>query len=146
MTGSAALGANWTLGSTFGWLRGRFDSNADGTRDTDLDGLNIAPNRLTVFVDGAPRAGVSTRLQFSHAFDRAFEGRAITPNRNFDGYTTADLSLGWTTRMGTLRLGVENLLDAQYVTYFSQTDPVAGVDNFFAGPGRSMTLGFERRF
>ncbi len=146
LTASGSIGGNWTLGGMYAWLRGRFDSNADGTRDSDLDGLNIAPNRVSVFIDGRPRAGVTTRLQLSHALDRAFSGVAVTPNRNFDGYTTADLSLAWTTRMGTMRLGIENLFDAQYVTYFSQTDPVAGVDNFFAGPGRSMTLGFERRF
>lgn len=146
LTASADLSTSWTLGGTFAWLRGRFDSNADGVRDSDLDGLNIAPNRLNVFLDGTPRAGVTARLQVARAFDRAFSGLATTPNRNFDGYTTADLSVGWTTQLGTLRLGVENLFDQQYVTYFSQTDPVAGTDNFFAGPGRSLTFAVERRF
>jgi len=143
---SATFAGGWILGGTYAFLDGRFDSNNDGTRDSDLDGLNIAPNRLTFHVDGAPLRSVTMRLQVSRAFDRGFDGLATVANRNFDGYTTVDLSTGWATRIGTLRLGIENLLDVQYVTYFSQTDPVAGVDNFFAGPGRSLTFAIERRF
>ena len=45
-----------------------------------------------------------------------------------------------------MRFGVENLLDKQYIAYFSQTESVGGNDTFFAGPGRGLTITFERRF
>jgi len=66
--------------------------------------------------------------------------------REFGGYTLADLAIGIPTHLGTFRLGVENLLDKQYVLYFSQVDTAAANDTLFAGPGRSFVLAFERRF
>ena len=48
--------------------------------------------------------------------------------------------------VGAFTLTVANLLDESYVTYHSQT--VRPTDNarFFAGRGRSVSLGFEKRF
>jgi iron complex outermembrane receptor protein len=144
--GEVALAEGWTAGGTYAWIEGRYDSNADGTRDTDLDGLNIAPNRLNLFVQGAVGRRLSGRLQSSTLFDRTFTGLAALPNRNFRGYSTLDLSLGLDTSAGVLRLGVENLLNKQYVVYFSQVETAAGNDTFFAGHGRGFTLSLERRF
>jgi iron complex outermembrane receptor protein len=144
--GRVELGPDWSAGGTYAWIAGRFDSNADGTRDTDLDGLNIAPNRLNVFVEGRPWRRLSARAQSSTLMARRFTGLASQPGRDFGGYTTVDLSLGLETALGTLRLGVENLLDKQYVLYFSQVETAAGNDTFFAGQGRGFTLSLERRF
>ena len=82
----------------------------------------------------------------STLLDREFSGLAAPAGHDFSGYTTADLSLGFDTRHGLIRLGVENLFDKQYVVYFSQVDPAGGNDTFFAGPGRSFTISLERRF
>ena len=147
LTASAPLTPEWTLGGTYSWLRGRFDTNRDGRVDTDLDGLNIAPGRVNVFLDGQPAPWVTTRLQVSVLRPRTVRGLAPPANgREFGGYTLADLSLGFPTGIGTFRLGIENLLDKQYLLYFSQVDTGAGDDTLFAGPGRSFVLGFERRF
>lgn len=144
--GRVNLGRGWSAGGTYAWIQGRYDSNADGTRDTDLDGLNIAPNRLNLFVQGVAWDRLSARLQTSTLFDRRFGGLSARPGRDFTGYTTADLSLGFDLPPGMLRLGVENLLDRQYVLYFSQVETAAGNDTFFAGQGRGFTLSLERRF
>jgi iron complex outermembrane receptor protein len=76
---------------------------------------------------------------------RSFNGLAASKAR-FGGYTTADALVGITTRLGMVRFGVENLLDRQYVTYFSQVDPLAGNDTLFAGPGRTFSVSLQRRF
>lgn len=144
--GRVSLGSAWSAGGTYAWIEGRYDSNADGIRDTDLDGLNIAPNRLNVFVEGTPWARISGRVQSSTLFNRRFGGRAAPVGRDFRGYTTLDLSLGVEMAPGTLRLGVENLLNKQYVLYFSQVETAAANDTFFAGQGRGFTLSLERRF
>ena len=134
-----------SVGGTYAWQRGRYDSNFDGVRDADLDGLNIGPNRLNLFGTARISPAVSTRLQVSALGSRAFEGLAASRAR-FGGYTTADLLVGVSTGAGLLRLGVENLLDRQYVTYFSQVDPLAANDTLFAGPGRTFSISLQRRF
>jgi iron complex outermembrane receptor protein len=136
---------NLTLGSTYAWQAGQFDSTGDGRPDTDLDGINIGPNRLNVF--GVARVGprVSTRLQVSTLFARDFTGPAARPAL-FGGYTTADFMASIDTAVGVVRVGVENALNRQYVTYFSQVEPFAANDTFFAGPGRTFTFSLQRRF
>jgi iron complex outermembrane receptor protein len=146
LAGELNVKGTWFAGMNYAWIQGRYDSNADGALDTDLDGLNIAPNRLNVFLRGNGPKSSTIRLQTSTLFAREFSGTAAAAGRNFSGYTTADLALAVPTRVGTLRAGIENLLDKQYVIYFSQVDPLAGNDTFFAGPGRSFTLAIERRF
>lgn len=141
-----ALSRGWTTGGNFAWLRGRFDSDGDDVRDTDLDGLNIAPNRLNLFLQGDLRRNLTARLQVAALADRRFNGAAVEPGHDFTGYTTADVSVGWETRAGVVRLGIENLLDKQYVVYFSQVDTAGTNDSLFAGPGRGFTLSLERRF
>ena len=145
LTGEVIVNPRLTLGATYAWQRGRFDSNVDGVRDTDLDGLNIGPNRVNVFGVAQISRAVTTRVQVSSLAERAFRGLAASRAR-FGGYTTADALVGITTRAGVLRLGVENLLDRQYVTYFSQVDPLQGNDTLFAGPGRTFSVSLQRRF
>lgn len=147
VTASLSLAARWTAGGSVSWLRGRLDSDRDGRVDTDLDGLNISPGRVNAFMEGQPAEWMTARLQVSALGDRRVGGLAPpTTGGRFGGYTLADLSLGFPTVVGTIRLGIENLLDKQYVLYFSQVDTSGADDTYFAGPGRSFVLGFERRF
>jgi iron complex outermembrane receptor protein len=146
LVAEAALDDRWSIGGNFAWLRGRYDASGDGATDTDLDGLNLAPNRLNVYVQGDTGGRLGGRLTIATLFPREFRGVGIARPQDFGGYTTADLSLALRTAAGTLRFGVENLLDRQYVTYFSQTDPLASDDTLFAGPGRGFTIALERRF
>ena len=147
LTARVPLARHWSAGGSVSWLRGRFDSDGDGRVDTDLDGLNLSPGRVNVFVEGQPRPWVTTRLQVSTLRQRTVEGLAPPARgRHFGGYTLADLALGFPTGMGTVRLALENLLDRQYVLYFAQVDTGGANDTFFAGPGRSFVLSFERRF
>ena len=147
VTASVPVGTRWTIGGSMSWLRGRFDSDRDGRIDTDLDGLNISPGRVNTFVEGQPASWLTARLNVSALRSRTIRGLAPPPTgRRFGGYTLADLALGFPTTMGTVRLGVENLLDKQHVLYFSQVDPAGANDTFFAGPGRAFVLRFERRF
>jgi iron complex outermembrane receptor protein len=147
LTADFPLASNWSAGGTASWLRGRFDSNRDGTVDTDLDGLNLSPGRINLFVEGQPIDWLTTRLQVSTLRDRTVDGLAPPARgREFRGYALADLALGFPTALGTFRLAIENLLDKQYVLYFSQVDTGGANDTFFAGSGRSFVLSFERRF
>lgn len=147
VTASVPIAATWSAGTSVSWLRGRFDTNRDGRVDTDMDGLNISPGRANLYVDGQPRPWLTTRLQLSALRGRTVEGLA-PPKRGarFGGYTLADLAVGVPLKAGTFRLAIENLLDKQYVLYFSQVDTAGANDTFFAGQGRSFLVSFERRF
>ncbi len=145
VSATAALGDRFDIGATLAWLDGRYDSNGDGVRDSDLDGLNVGPNRLNLFGTARLSRDVFTRLQVSVLGERSFDGLVASRGR-FGGYTTADLLVGFDTRVGLVRAGVENLLDRQYVTYFSQVDPLAGNDTLFAGPGRTLSVSLQTRF
>lgn len=133
------------LGVSYASSEGRYDSNKDDRVDSDLPGINISPDRLTAFWQQSWGDALSTRVQMSHARDRDFEYRGVvSPDNDFDGYTTVDLHARYRLPVGTLNLGVENLLGNQYVTYYSQTTPRA--DTFTAGRGRVLTLGWSHRF
>jgi iron complex outermembrane receptor protein len=147
LTADVPISNRWSVGGMVSWLRGRFDADRDGTVDTDLDGLNLSPGRINLFVEGRPARWLTTRLQVSTLRDRTVGGLAPPPRgREFSGYSLADLSLGFPLTVGTLRVGIENLLDKQYVLYFSQVDTAGANDTFFGGQGRSVIVSFERRF
>jgi iron complex outermembrane recepter protein len=136
----------FSLGGNFAQLRGRFDASGDGSIDSDLDGMNVAPNRLNAFLQFFPASWMYGRFQTNTLFDRSFSGPGVRPNTDFSGFTTADLALGFTTRAGLFRVGAENVLDKQYLTYFAQTEPFQRNDTIFAGMGRTFTITFEPRF
>jgi iron complex outermembrane receptor protein len=65
---------------------------------------------------------------------------------NFAGYTVVDLAARWASPWGELGIGVENLLDRQYVTYYSQANYSGTNDDYYAGRGRTLTLSWRRSF
>ena len=128
-------------------LKGRYDASTvpDGVVDTDLDGTNISPDRLNAALTYA-KGRVSARLQAQWYLSRDFYGLVRDPRNDFEGYALADASLRYQTDLGGITLSVQNLFDRQYVDYSSDTR--LPTDNFayFAGRGRTMTLGWDYRF
>ncbi|HET7656205.1 MAG TPA: TonB-dependent receptor [Luteimonas sp.] len=131
------------LGLAHARTEGRYDSNGDDVLDSDLAGINISPDRTTGYweQDWAPR--VSTRLQGSVSADRDFQFRGA-PAGSFDGYAVFDLQARIAFDAGTLNLGIENLFDRKYISYFSQTTPAD--DDYNAGRGRALTASWTMRF
>lgn len=140
-----AFASGGRLGAAYAALDGRYDSNGDGEVDRDLDGRNIAPDRLNLFAESPLFGGLSGRVQVSRLFDRRFDGGA--PRFNFDGYTLVDLILSYDSEdAGRFTLGVANLLDRQYVTYTSQTANFINDRNYSSGRGRAFTLRWQGNF
>lgn len=131
------------VGIAYARTRGEYDGNLDGRYESDLEGINISPDRATAFWEQAWTPRFSTRLQASRAFDRDFQRNGARVAA-FEGYTTADLFARVALPVGTLSLGLENLLGRRYVTYYSQTTPAA--DSYNAGRGRVVSLGWSHRF
>lgn len=126
-------------------ITGRYDSNGDGTVDTDLDGANISPDRLNLAASYV-RGPLSARLQTQFYLSRNFKGLARDPRNDFGGYTLTDASVRYDTGMGALTLSVQNLFDQQYITYASDTQRPTDNTFYFSGQGRTFTLGWDYRF
>ncbi len=142
-----AFSETLSVGANYSRIDGRFDSDGDGTVDSDLDGLNIGPDRLNVYAEGRIRDDIRWRLQAARLEDRSFDGPGAPADAaDFDGYTLADAFVSWRSQYGVFSLAVENLLNEDYFTYFAQTEPFQRPDTYFTGTGRTLTLGWQRAF
>ncbi|MFE8583307.1 TonB-dependent receptor [Sphingomonas sp. NCPPB 2930] len=137
------------LSTGYAHLIGRYDSdtrNPDGKVDTDLDGTNISPDRMNVAADFAS-GPVSARVQTQLYLARNFHGKANPdPRNNFGGYTVTDAYLRYQTRIGGFYVSAQNIFDRFYIDYNSDTRLPNDNLAFFAGRGRTFTIGWDQRF
>ncbi|WP_260581816.1 TonB-dependent receptor [Sphingopyxis sp. PET50] len=137
------------LGVGYAHIQGKYDSdsaNPDGIVDTDLDGTNISPDRLNLNAS-YNKGPISALVQTQVFLSRAYHGKANPdPRNNFGGYTITDASLRYETGIGGLSLSVQNLFDKFYIDYSSDTRLPTDNLAFFAGRGRTFTLGWDYRF
>lgn len=129
------------LNATYAHISGKFDSDDDGTVDTRLDGRNIAPDSLQLRWHAKWTSKLDTQLQGTHYFNKDFEG----DTNDFSSYQLVDLSLGYALPKGQVTAGIENLLNEDYFSYFSQTATTRDDQNF-KGRGRTVTLGYNLDF
>ena len=123
---------------SYAYTKDRYDSDNNGSLNAKLDGLNVAPNRLVASWSANWGQKLSSFVQLQHAFSQSFDD----PAKEFSGYTLADASLNYKLPKGELRLGVANLFDRQYITYYSQSALVEPA-RYFAGRGRTLTVGYS---
>lgn len=131
------------LGFGYAHLDGRVDTDGDGIVNADLDGANIGPDRLNLWADyaiGPVSLGLQSRTHFARRFDDG------DPRNDFEGYHLLDGSVSVATGFGRFTLAAQNLLDRQYIDYNSDTQRPADNLRFFAGRGRSVTLGWLANF
>ena len=89
---------------------------------------------------------MSLRLQAGRYFEREFDDGQPTDDSDFKGYDLVDAVAVWRAGFGDVSLGVQNLLDEDYIAYNSDTTRAGADDSYFAGRGRTVTLGVTRRF
>lgn len=140
------------LGIGYAHLNGRYDSdsaNPDGIVDTDLDGVNISPDRVNLnasYNKGPLSARVQTQFFLARTFHADAGKPQPDPRNNFSGYNVTDASIRYQTGLGGLSLSVQNLFDKFYIDYSSDTRLPTDNLAFFAGRGRTFTLGWDYRF
>ena len=114
--------------------------------------LDVSPNKLAASMTWKflPQADVT--LGATKWFSRSLSGSGVRPSdgatfsyvENTDGYTLFDLGVNYETqRFGRFTLGVENLLDKQYILSWAQ---VPGFQNYWAGRGRMVSLTHTFKF
>jgi iron complex outermembrane receptor protein len=131
------------LGMGYAHLIGRVDTTGDGVVNADLDGANIGPDRLNLSADWTI-GPVALRLQSRTYFSRRFDGG--DPRNDFGGFHLLDGAVAVQTRFGQINLSAQNLLNRQYIDFNSDTQRPTDNLRFFAGRGRSVTLGWLGNF
>lgn len=129
------------LETSYAHINGKFDSDDDGKVDTRLGGRNVSPDQLMLRWHAHWTDRLNTLVQGGYFFDRNFDDPAL----DFDGYGLVDAMLSYQLPVGQLFGSVENLLNEDYVTYFSQSATTRD-DQFFKGRGRTMTIGYNVSF
>ncbi len=139
-----AVNNDTTFGLMYADTEGDFDSDDDGQVDTPLGGSNMTPRRLNLYWTQYWNGDINTRLQWNQLFDRNIYSGAQAIN-NFDGYDTFDFTMNIATQnIGEFTIGVENLLDEYYFTYYAQT---AGNDaRNFTGRGRTISVNWRNQW
>jgi len=135
----------WRLGSTASFVEGENDVNRDGTYQA-LNGFRIPPVKLTAYVENETLPGWQNRLQllYSGNRDRAFND--AVDFRAVESFLTLDLISSLKLGDGTLRLGIQNLLNNQYFSPASQLLRLRTNDSFTAAPGRTFSLQYSLQF
>ena len=118
--------------------------------DIALGARSQGPDKAVLGTNWKWMPSSTIRLQAIHLFDRDINiGRKIGTSgleEHFNGYTLVDAAASWDTRHGKIGLSVENLLDKQYVGYYSQSAAATDPGNTYAGRGRTVAVSFSRLF
>lgn len=151
---------DWKLSAVYahteGWtsfwtsdLEGRWDA---GGLNKPMGALDTNPDKLVLTARWkfSPKGDMtlSSATQMSrdlYGSDyREYNDTSFEYEEHTTGYTLFDFSMNYSVdKVGRFSLGVENLLDKQYILTWSQ---VPGFRNYWAGRGRMYSLTYERSF
>lgn len=136
-----AVNDDHKLSLSYSHMRGRYDSDKNGSLDKKLGGLNVAPDRIIASWSANWSPELSSFIQANWALSQDFDD----PRMDFSGYALVDAAVGYKLPRGQLNMGISNLLNKQYITYYSQSALVEP-NRYFAGRGRTVTLGYRIDF
>lgn len=140
----AQVARSLSFGGTFTWTEGESYHEASDEWKA-LNGFRIQPTKLTLYGEHETLSGWSNRLQllYSGSRDRAFEAGLTYGHLPVESYTVVD----WMSRLevgpGTVELGVQNLLGAQYFPVVSQLYSQWGNSVRAAARGRTVSVGYS---
>ncbi|MBU2925332.1 TonB-dependent receptor [Colwellia sp. 1_MG-2023] len=133
-----------SLGLRYANSDGRYDSDENGSVDSDLGGSDISPDRINISWDSDWNDILTTRLQVNHLLDRKQRNSDNDIVNEFDGYTTVDFSANIAVFSGQVTLAIQNLTNTDYYSYYSQSNP-NDLRNF-KGIGRSFSAAYQISF
>ena len=147
LKGDARLPRNWgDVGGYIAVLEGKSDRDGDGALDRRLPAVNITAPKIGLHWDRAWTRRFSTRLQSLTLLPRSDPDHRSAGD--FGGYTLVDAIATMRVGRGGVSMGVENVFDRRYVSYYSQTLTGSNADNFnyFAGRGRMLSVRYRLSF
>ena len=161
LSGDYRFSEKWKASAVYSHTRGKTSFwSADAAGRYPAGGLNrpmgvldINPDKFawSVTWNFVPRGDITlgATTLFSRKLSgtdvRAFDGQRFSFTEQTHGYTLVDLGVNYETeRWGRFSLGIENLLDKQYILSWSQ--PPGGFQNYWAGRGRMVSLTHTIKF
>jgi len=138
----------WRLTLSGAWQDGERDANRDGTLDTNLDNVRIAPLKITAGVDFVPSDRWNVRVQGLYSGDRdPFPGltgnNVLNVGRNVS-YTVIDVLGSLQLGPGRLSLAVNNVLNEEYFPRWAQSQNRN--DRYSAAPGANAKVMYAVTF
>ena len=135
---------------SFAKTDGKTAATQGAPMDISLGARSQGPDKAVLGANWKWMPASSVRLQATHLLDRDINiGRMVGTSRleeHFNGYTLVDAAASWDTRFGKIGVSVENLLDKQYVGYYSQSAAATDPGNTYAGRGRTLAVNLSRIF
>ncbi len=130
----------WAFGTSIAWQDGVRETEEDG--EVPIQSNLITPLRLTGYGEHTPADWVRGRLQVSYTpgFDR-FPGSTRFGEGEVDGVFLVDALASFDVGPGQLNVGIENLLDNQFIPVRRQAFNVA--NSYFAAPGLTMAVSYQ---
>jgi iron complex outermembrane receptor protein len=133
---------HWTLGGVVSWNQGESDPNDDGEFEA-LSTFEIQPLKVTGYVENQTTPGWRNRLQLLVVGNRDEAFEEGTDPAPIDSYAVLDYISSIQIGNGTLNIGIENLLDNQFVPVFRQLLGARNLDNQLAVSGRRITINYS---
>ncbi|MFC4929675.1 TonB-dependent receptor [Massilia sp. GCM10023247] len=141
---------DWSVFGNYARTDGKTAATQGAPLDLALGARTQGPNKAVLGTDWRPLPGAQLRLQATHLFDRDINiGRSVGATKleeHFKGYTLVDLASSMDTAYGRIGVSIENLLDKQYVGYYSQSAAALDAGNTYAGRGRTLAVTWSRMF
>ncbi len=133
------------LSAMYAHVEGEVDTTGNGSVDSNMDLKNLTPDRLLLAVNHSFSDALASRVQYNYLFDSKKNANNVGAEQNFDGYGLFDFSTHYDMRdKGRIAFGIENLMDEQYINYFSQIRNHSSY--YFSGRGRTFSLSYELDF
>ena len=149
-TGEVHVSKTASLFGSYARIDGKTAATAGAPMDVDLGARSQGPDKAVLGANWQWTPAANLRLQAAHVADRDINiGRKVgTANleEHFKGYTLVDLAASWDSAYGKLGVGIENLLDRQYIGYYPQSVSYKDVGSYFAGRGRTFSASWTRSF
>lgn len=134
------------FGGSVTYLRGR-EKAAAATRWQNMTGYRIPPLKVTAYAEVAPTDRLNIRLQGLFSGDRDYRLNRVASfgRRKVESYTVVDLIARYdVTGKDQLTLGVENLLNTQYLPVYSQLLRSSTNTSRVPANGATLTIGYKR--
>ena len=108
------------------------------------------PDKLLLAAQWAFAPAMSAQLSASRYLPRhanvGKQSGTTSLEEHFGGYTVVNAVARWASPWGELGVGIENLFDRQYITYYSEAHYAGTGDDYYAGRGRTLTMSWRRSF
>jgi iron complex outermembrane receptor protein len=143
LSGELKIDKTLKANALYSRIRGKTQFVANGPLDKSLGVLDVNPDKFGISGAWTPNAQLGLTLGATKLMSRDLNvGKS--GEEHTTGYTLYDMSANYDLgRLGKLTLGVENLLNRQYILSWSQ---LAGFRNFNAGRGRVVSISHEIKF